>query len=393
MLNKISIISECYAYKNKSDSNLDNQKNLYTPLKIFLAFLIFSIFLLMAAGPSFAATAILKWEPNQEPDLSHYIVFYGESSRNYTNSLRVPKEQTEYTIENLEEGKTYYFALKAVDLAGQESEFSQEVLKKTPIEVDENQLEEGWFQEQDWIEAGTVRINHEWHTVTLQKEFLNPVVIVGPPTENGGDPCIVRIRNISSDSFDIHIQEWSYLDQWHLYEDVSYVVVEAGVHTLPDGSIWEAGTLKLSGNNKWVKKELDSVFAQPPMIFVSMQTMNDELPAALRLKYVDNESFNISMQLEEALWEKAEHGEETVGYLATEQSPSTGDMIWSLKNDHIYRAIGNNLDLKIQVEEEQSFDEETWHLYEQIGILALGEHIIAQIQTFNGNNTATVRIN
>ncbi len=82
---------------------------------------------------SYAASITLKWNRNQEPDIAGYQIFWGTKSRQYSNRItisdtaRTPVSRN-YTINGLKEGVTYYFALKAVDLAGQLSPFSQEVV-------------------------------------------------------------------------------------------------------------------------------------------------------------------------------------------------------------------------------------------------------------------------
>jgi hypothetical protein len=36
----------------------------------------------------------------------------------------------------------------------------------------------------------------QWHTVTLTNEFNNPVVVMGPPSFNGGDPSVLLVKNV-----------------------------------------------------------------------------------------------------------------------------------------------------------------------------------------------------
>ena len=72
-----------------------------------------------------AASVTLSWQANQEPDISSYNVYYGTQTRNY--GLPIPAGSgTSYTVDNLTEGTTYYFALTAVDTSGNESGYSIE---------------------------------------------------------------------------------------------------------------------------------------------------------------------------------------------------------------------------------------------------------------------------
>jgi len=86
------------------------------------------VFLSLVTSLAFAGSATISWQANTEPDLQEYRVYTGTSSRTYGTPNPVGKE-TSYTVDNLEEGITYYFAVTAVDTSGNESGFSQEVYK------------------------------------------------------------------------------------------------------------------------------------------------------------------------------------------------------------------------------------------------------------------------
>ena len=99
-------------------------ENFFTARTLF----IFVLFMLVLCSTAMAETATIAWDPNPEPDIYGYKVFYGTESRNYTDHVDVNSPtQTQVEITGLLAGNTYYFAVKAVDLAGQESDFSDEV--------------------------------------------------------------------------------------------------------------------------------------------------------------------------------------------------------------------------------------------------------------------------
>ncbi|GAX59620.1 hypothetical protein SCALIN_C04_0108 [Candidatus Scalindua japonica] len=60
------------------------------------------------------------------------IIYSGISSRNY-DSVNDVGNQTSYTMQNLVEGQTYYFAVTAYDTANNESGYSEEVVYTIPI--------------------------------------------------------------------------------------------------------------------------------------------------------------------------------------------------------------------------------------------------------------------
>ena len=68
----------------------------------------------------------LAWDPNTEPDLAGYKLYYGLGSRVYTKVVDVG-DQTSYTVGSLDAGKTYYFAVTAYNTSGYISDYSNEV--------------------------------------------------------------------------------------------------------------------------------------------------------------------------------------------------------------------------------------------------------------------------
>jgi hypothetical protein len=81
----------------------------------------------IAATPAFSTDVALAWDANSEADLAGYKVYYGTSSRNYSNVINVGKVTT-YTVASLGPG-TYFFAVTAYNTSNAESGFSNEVSK------------------------------------------------------------------------------------------------------------------------------------------------------------------------------------------------------------------------------------------------------------------------
>ncbi len=76
----------------------------------------------------------LSWGPSADTNVIGYNVYYGTSSRNYTNEISLGNT-TGTTISDLVGGVTYYFAATAFDSAGSESDFSNEILYNHPTSV------------------------------------------------------------------------------------------------------------------------------------------------------------------------------------------------------------------------------------------------------------------
>src|SRR5438309_4334244 len=88
---------------------------------------------LCSLAPAFSSAAqiTLAWDPNTEPDLAGYTLYYGTSSRSYQFSVYVGN-RTSYSLAGLLEGQIYYLAVTAYNLSGIESGFSNEVSKAIP---------------------------------------------------------------------------------------------------------------------------------------------------------------------------------------------------------------------------------------------------------------------
>lgn len=97
---------------------------------VFFLFITLSVVLFLTAYAS-ANQVTLLWNPNTEPHLAGYKVYYGTSSRNYQSQIDVGNV-TNCTVSGLEAGKTYYFAATAYDGKRLESDFSNEVQASIP---------------------------------------------------------------------------------------------------------------------------------------------------------------------------------------------------------------------------------------------------------------------
>ena len=128
------------------------------------------------------------------------------------------------------------------------------------------------------MEVGTVSIDHNWQTVSLTETFTDLVVVAKPLSYNGNHPSTVRIRNVTSSSFDIRIQEWDYLDGSHATEQVSWLVIEKGHWILPNGAHVEAGTINTNstGTGSFASVKFSNPFNNKPVVISSVITFNGD---------------------------------------------------------------------------------------------------------------------
>ncbi len=384
-------------------------KNINLVVASYKYILTFFLFCLMWPALVSAACRIVSWNPNPEPDISHYILSYGTTSRVYTDSMTV--YGTSEVVNGLDEGQTYYFAVQAVDLAGQKSPYSDELCVTIPVGklpavgggggvsakggsagnsgFSAPKVSSKGSSSEAVYEVGTVNADCQWQRVELTQDFSNPVVIVGPPSNYGSMPYVIRIRNVESNSFEVKFQPWNYLGSTDDFTaQVPYLIIEEGVHVMDDDTIWEAGTYEINGTLSWEKVSFENVFSATPVLLQTIQTYNDDDPVVVREKDVTSDGFAVALQEEEALDDG--HGLETIGYLAVEPQTTVADVSTLRCGNDPVSVRGSSL--KARLYEEQSLDDEVAHAHEQVAIMDVDGHYFAQIFSFQESDTVLVAL-
>ena len=108
--------------------------------------MVLALLISLHASTAFLGSTTLSWDAptinaDGTPliDLAGYKVYYGTSTGNYSQNINVGNVTT-YTVNNLTEGVTYYFATAAYDTVGNESEHSNEVSKTITPPPQQNTL-------------------------------------------------------------------------------------------------------------------------------------------------------------------------------------------------------------------------------------------------------------
>ena len=227
-------------------------------------------------------------------------------------------------------------------------------------------------------EFGKVSTNHNWTTVTLLRTFTNPVVVAKPLSFNGSDPAAIRIKNVTTNSFKIKTQEWKYLDDSHSTEDIFYMVVENGHHSLDNGLEIEAGTNTTSyvyavgcniDETQSTPALFQSSFSSTPLVIHSVSTYNGGDTVNSRVWGVSTSGFTFAMQEEE---NQGGHTTETVSYIAITPG-SIDNAVFTLE-------AGNLLNF-----------EENWKTINFTSSFSTAPAFLAAMQTKNDDNTAVLR--
>lgn len=119
-------------------------------------------------------------------------------------------------------------------------------------------------------------------TITLTPSFTTPLVAFVLPTIDGGNPSNVRIRNVTTSSFQASPTEPHHEDGPHIAMQSSSIAVDPGNYTLPDGTKFEVGTVNTTaqqfgtgntGTSSWHQVSYNVPFATAPIVVASIQTV------------------------------------------------------------------------------------------------------------------------
>jgi len=276
-------------------------------------------------------------------------------------------------------------------------------------------------------EVGKItNLTHASQTITLNRSYENPVVFAQSASNNESQAAVARVTNVQSDRFTIYLAESSDSNGPHASETVTYVVLEAGRHLLPDGSALEVGlvdTAKTVGNrlsNSWESVSFESSFSATPVVLSQVQTTNGS--EYLKTRYLATSGSSILLALEQQESIATPSVEETVGYLALSQGTGTWNsmrydagvtpnavtdafyshsfgvpfqaspsLLTSLStydsgdNGSVRYSALTSSSVQLKIDEDKSYDAETAHTTEAVSYLAIdGEGMLtAQVPQLN----------
>ncbi|MFS4418522.1 Ig-like domain-containing protein [Maribacter sp. 2307ULW6-5] len=252
---------------------------------------------------------------------------YEEGTNNEKNTLAVKNEngETTVTLNNV-------LILDAIATSDQGAGNIGLYASFNPVVFDNVQVQSTDTPERSSIgEIGKSEGNHTWTTVELERNFENPIVITSPLSTTGSQPATVRVRNVTGNSFQWRVDEWEYLDEIHLTEEIYYLVVERGVHELENGTTLQAGTARASStfNTQILKMPFNSA----PILLTQVSTENEAEAVVVSVKNVSPDSFRLKLSEEERGNPSQKNGNgqrnrdhipETISWLAIESGSANG---------------------------------------------------------------------
>jgi hypothetical protein len=221
------------------------------------------------------------------------------------------------------------------------------------------------------FESGEVVATHEWTRVTFKNNYQEPIVVARSLSINGGDPSVVRVRNIDPLGFDVRVQEWDYRDGRHTNESIGYLVMERGTYTLTDGTFLEASTFDTSQADSFAPVLFERAFNHTPVVIAAVVSLNEADAVTGRMRRVDTQGFQFRLQEQEHNTQS--HATESIAYVAWE--PTTGEI-----DGHSFQ-VGRTSNA-------------VTHDFHQIGFgtgFSEAPVFIADMQTTDGSDTANIR--
>jgi hypothetical protein len=152
---------------------------------------------------------------------------------------------------------------------------------------------------------------------------------------------------------------------------VGYLVVEAGVHSLPGNLKVEAGHFYFRNAAVMTPVTFKQPFAEAPVVLAAAATFADPAAVQLRLNKITTKGFSLSLQEQEANVQN--HAAEMIAYIAWQ--PGTGELDGVLfEADRTAKGVTHQFGEVLFAEPHVS-----------------APVFLAQMQSFNGRDTANVR--
>ncbi|WP_231186260.1 hypothetical protein [Haladaptatus sp. DYF46] len=167
------------------------------------------------------------------------------------------------------------------------------------------------------VKGGRVTVNTDFITVSLGDFFgtQTPVVLAQPQTNNGGEPVISRLDDVTNDSFAVRLQEEEAKGP-HTDETVGYVALQQATGEI-DGQPFEVQRTANTFDDQWNQITFEQQYDSPRLV-ADMQTFDGTDPATLRYRNLTGSGVEIKVQEEQSVDREDTHNPETIGYAVFE---------------------------------------------------------------------------
>ena len=179
------------------------------------------------------------------------------------------------------------------------------------------------------VEAGRVSVTQangtQWHSVSFTSTIQNAVVkMFGQDMD--GEVFTLRTRNITDTGFEFQIDEFDYQDGASVLENISWLAVAEGSHTLSNGLRIDAGSTT-AVNESNANINFGSAFSNAPIVFTQVASDNDLSAVVTRNRNVTTNGFTMNMHEQEL--GAGTHATEDIDWIAIDAGGSVGSGVVS----------------------------------------------------------------
>jgi hypothetical protein len=249
------------------------------------------------------------------------------------------------------------------------------------------------------VETDSMLINHQWRTAASRFATQDSVLFFSAPTNNGVQRGVVRMRRTSNGS-EFIFQEWSNLDGLHANESIHLISFPQGSWSAGNTQI-EVGVADISGTRQWKTVNFNTAFSTPPVVIASLQSANGGDAVDVHIRNITTDSMQLALFEEERKIHSG-HIPETVGFLLVASDTSGFDvgnpqatrielpfLNAGILINHSWQTIGDGN--QVRLEEDQTSDPETFHVFETVHVVNINGHYLTQIASANGGDPAVLR--
>lgn len=211
--------------------------------------------------------------------------------------------------------------------------------------------------EVDTVTLNDTFVNTTFTSVTFKTQFGVTPLVFSIPTQQGGDACAIRIRNVTTTGFEAACVEPDDFDGEHIAMDLHYIAVTPGQHDIDvsgGGTVsFEAGSIDTQvvqhncasgcGTEGYVDVDFTPLlFSSAPVVLAQVQTMENEensppgdpsepfLTTAIRTSSIDAVDFDLALERSEEN-DGSITEDETIGWLAVEATSGCTTLDFSSK--------------------------------------------------------------
>jgi len=182
-----------------------------------------------------------------------------------------------------------------------------------------------------FAEFRQITLNGDETTISFNEDFVDPIVIAGPITDNDSEAAAVRVKDVTADAATLFIQEPD-ADGSHGDETVSVMILEQSQWDLAGGTRIEVGTRDIDADQGAGPDHETAVFdrddfVDTPTVFSQTQTFNESDFVVTRHDGADTSGFQVGFNEFEGqpgAHPLGDHATESVGFLAIDPAQADG---------------------------------------------------------------------